>query len=115
MHTFKKATLAVVTVAALFSAQQVFAKTVKVTMTAMEVDIQTNGALVGGANTMNLMIYVDDVEAHCAKARATGAKIVVEPKTTDYGDGYWSDRAYECEDPGGHHWWFSQRLRSPKS
>jgi uncharacterized glyoxalase superfamily protein PhnB len=64
---------------------------------------------------MNLMIYVDDVEAHCAKARAAGAKIVVEPKTTDYGEGYWADRGYECVDPGGHHWWFCQRLRSPKS
>ena len=72
-------------------------------------------AQVGGANTMNLMIYVDDVEAHCAKARAAGAKIVVEPKTTDYGDEYWTDRSYECEDPGGHHWWFCQRLRSAKS
>jgi uncharacterized glyoxalase superfamily protein PhnB len=72
-------------------------------------------AQVGGANTMNLMIYVDDVEAHCAKARAAGAKIIVEPKTTDYGEDYWADRGYECEDPGGHHWWFYQRLRSPKS
>lgn len=42
MHTFKKATIAVVAVAALFSAQQVFAKTVKVTMTAMEVDLPVN-------------------------------------------------------------------------
>src|SRR5450756_3113752 len=52
MHTFKKATLALMAVAALCSAQQVFAKTVNVTMTAMEVDVQTNGALVGGADTM---------------------------------------------------------------
>jgi len=42
MHTFKKATLAVMAVAALFSAQQVFAKTVKVTMTAKEVDLPVN-------------------------------------------------------------------------
>jgi nitrite reductase (NO-forming) len=52
MHTFKKATLAFMAVAALCSAQQVLAKTVSVTMTAMEVDVQTNGALVGGADTM---------------------------------------------------------------
>jgi nitrite reductase (NO-forming) len=52
MHTFKKVTLAIMAAAALCSAQQVFAKTVKVTMTAKEVDIQTNGALVGGADTM---------------------------------------------------------------
>src|SRR5690349_18811688 len=60
---------------------------------------------VGGANTQALMVYVDDVEAHCQTARAAGAKIVTEPKTTDYGPGYWEDRGYQCEDPGGHHWW----------
>ena len=69
---------------------------------------------IGGGNTQNLMVYVDDVEAHCQKARAAGAEIVQEPKTSDYGEDYWSDRAYECVDPGGHHWWFCQRLRSPK-
>jgi uncharacterized glyoxalase superfamily protein PhnB len=68
----------------------------------------------GGANTQCLMVYVDDVEAHCARARAAGAKIVVEPKTSDYGEEYWTDRSYEAEDIGGHHWWFSQRLRDPK-
>ena len=47
-----KIVVAMMATAALFSAQSVFAKTVSVTMTAMEVDIQTNGALVGGANTM---------------------------------------------------------------
>lgn len=67
---------------------------------------------VGGANTMNLMIYVDDVEAHYKRAREAGAKIVVEPTTHDYGAEYWTDRGYECEDLEGHHWWFFQRLRS---
>lgn len=69
---------------------------------------------VGGTNTQNLFVYVDDVEAHCAHARAKGARVVVEPKTSDYGEDYWSDRSYECVDPGGHHWWFAQRLRGPK-
>lgn len=68
----------------------------------------------GGGNTQNLMVYVDDVEAHFAQARAAGAKIVSEPKTTDYGEDYWTDRGYECEDFEGHHWWFSQRLRDQK-
>jgi uncharacterized glyoxalase superfamily protein PhnB len=68
----------------------------------------------GGINTQNLMLYVDDAEAHCAQARASGARIVSEPKTTDYGEEYWADRGYECEDLEGHHWWFYQRLRGPK-
>ncbi len=65
---------------------------------------------VGGGNTQNMMVYVDDVEAHCAHARAAGAVIVTEPATTDYGPEYWTDRGYECRDLGGHHWWFHQRL-----
>jgi uncharacterized glyoxalase superfamily protein PhnB len=69
---------------------------------------------VGGGNTVNLMVYVDDVEAHCARAREAGAVVVTEMKTSDYGEEYWSDKSYECRDIGGHHWWFCQRLRSPK-
>ena len=64
----------------------------------------------GGANTQNMMVYVDDVEAHCKRARDAGATVVTEPKTTDYGEEYWSDRIYEVVDTGGHHWWFTQRL-----
>lgn len=69
---------------------------------------------VGGGNTQNLFAYVDDVVAHCERARAKGARIVVEPKVSDYGEDYWSDWSYECVDIGGHHWWFAERLRSPK-
>ena len=68
-----------------------------------------------GANTGSLMLYVDDVEAPCARAREAGAKITSEPKTSDYGEEYWSDRGYEAVDPDGHHWWFMQRLRNPKA
>jgi uncharacterized glyoxalase superfamily protein PhnB len=67
---------------------------------------------VGGGNTQNLMVYVDDVEAHCQRARQAGAVIVHEPQTHDYGGDYWADRGYECRDLGGHHWWFFQRLRT---
>lgn len=67
---------------------------------------------VGGANTQNMMVYVDDVEAHCARARAAGATVVREIETHDYGDDYWADRGYECRDIGGHHWWFYQRMRT---
>jgi nitrite reductase (NO-forming) len=51
MHVFKKATMAVLMAAAFVSAPA-FAKTVKVTMTAKEVDVATNGKLVGGSDTM---------------------------------------------------------------
>jgi uncharacterized glyoxalase superfamily protein PhnB len=64
-----------------------------------------------GGNTQSLCVYVDDVDAHCDKAKAAGAKIVTAPATKDYGDDYWSDRSYEAEDPEGHHWWFIHRVR----
>lgn len=69
---------------------------------------------VGGANTQNLMVYVDDVEAHCERARQAGATITQELETHDYGEDYWVDRSYGCRDVGGHHWWFSERLRGPR-
>ena len=66
---------------------------------------------VGGVNTQMLAVFVDDADAHCARARAAGARILDEPTTTDYGDVYWSDRTYRAEDPEGHHWWFAAFIR----
>ncbi|HLQ12913.1 MAG TPA: VOC family protein [Steroidobacteraceae bacterium] len=68
---------------------------------------------VGGANTQSLLVYVDDVDAHCARARAAGARIADEPKLHDYGAEYWADRSYGAADPEGHLWWFTQRIRDP--
>jgi uncharacterized glyoxalase superfamily protein PhnB len=67
--------------------------------------------LAARCNTQNLMVYVDDVDAHCARARAAGARIVAEPELHDYGDAYWADRGYGACDPEGHLWWFVQRVR----
>ena len=66
---------------------------------------------IGGAVTMGIMIYVDDVNAHCERARSAGGKITYEPKVTDYGEDYWADRSYECQDLEGHRWWFAERVR----
>lgn len=65
---------------------------------------------IGGANTQNLFVYVDDVESHCRRAREAGAVITQELSDHDYGPEYWSDRGYGCRDVGGHHWWFSERV-----
>ena len=70
--------------------------------------------LTAGGNTQGLMLYVDAVDAHCARARAAGARIVAEPELHDYGPGYWADRSYGATDPEGHLWWFSQRVRDPE-
>lgn len=70
-------------------------------------------ASIGGHCTQGIMLMVDDVDAHCAHARANGAVIADEPTTHDYGDEYWVDRSYGALDPDGHLWWFIQRLRDP--
>lgn len=69
--------------------------------------------LTAGGSTQALLLYVDDVDAHCAQARAAGAQIVDAPTVHDYGVCYWADRSYAALDCEGHLWWFSQRLRSP--
>lgn len=66
---------------------------------------------VGGANTQSLMLYVDDAQEHCERARRAGATIVHEPKVEDYGPEYWADKNYGVLDLDGHLWWFVERVR----
>jgi uncharacterized glyoxalase superfamily protein PhnB len=74
-------------------------------------ELRVSPRAIGGKVTASLMVFVDDADAHCARARAAGATIAVEPTTNDYGEGYWADRSYEAVDPEGHRWWFVQRVR----
>ena len=66
---------------------------------------------IGGKNTQSIMLYVDDADAHCQRARAAGGVITIEPKVSDYGEEYWADKTYGCRDPEGHDWWFAERVR----
>jgi uncharacterized glyoxalase superfamily protein PhnB len=50
-----------------------------------------------------VLVQVDDVEAHCERARAAGAVILSEPETTDDG------RRYRVEDLEGHRWMFEEK------
>jgi uncharacterized glyoxalase superfamily protein PhnB len=58
-----------------------------------------------GEVTHSVTVRVDDVDAHCARARAHGARILMEPIDFEYGE-----RQYAAEDPAGHQWTFSQTL-----
>jgi uncharacterized glyoxalase superfamily protein PhnB len=58
-----------------------------------------------GTRTALVYLYVDDLDAHHARARAEGAEIVEEPADQPYGD-----RRYAAADPEGQHWYFAQRL-----
>ncbi len=51
-----------------------------------------------------VLVEVDDLDAHCARARAAGATILREP--ADPGIGV---RIYAAEDPEGHRWMFEER------
>ena len=64
-----------------------------------------------GCGTQSLTVFVDDVDAHYARAKAAGAKIVEEPHETEYGE-----YQYGAEDLDGHHWLFSRHVkdRSPE-
>ena len=48
-----------------------------------------------------LYVAIDDVDAHCERARDAGAEIVREPNDTDYGS-----REYACRDLEGNVWSF---------
>jgi uncharacterized glyoxalase superfamily protein PhnB len=60
----------------------------------------------GGFNTQSLCVSVEDADAHCQRARDAGARIVSEPTTRDYGEGYPVFRGYQAEDLEGHRWYF---------
>jgi uncharacterized glyoxalase superfamily protein PhnB len=53
------------------------------------------------ATTQSVYIYLDDPDAHFARARDAGAEVVYEPMDTDYGS-----REYGVKDLEGHLWSF---------
>lgn len=54
----------------------------------------------------SLVVYVDDVDDHCAKAKSAGAEVIEEPADKPYGD-----RMYSVLDPEGHRWDFCQHVK----
>src|SRR5262245_35196791 len=58
-----------------------------------------------GEATHSVTGRVDDANAHCARAREHGARILMEPTDFEYGE-----RQYTAEDPAGHQWTFSETL-----
>ena len=58
-----------------------------------------------GEVTHSVMVRVDDTNAHCARARAHGTRILMEPTDFEYGE-----RQYSAEDFAGHQWTFSETL-----
>jgi len=59
-----------------------------------------------GGRTQMVMVFVDSVDEHCARAKTSGARIVMELQ-----DQPWGDRRYEALDLEGHRWYFAQHVR----
>jgi uncharacterized glyoxalase superfamily protein PhnB len=59
-----------------------------------------------GYGTQSLTVFVEDVEAHYARSRAEGAKIVEELHETVYGE-----LQYGVHDLDSHLWLFSRHAR----
>lgn len=53
----------------------------------------------------SVMVRVEDVDQHCDRAKARGARIVRPPADYPYGE-----RQYTVVDIGGHGWTFSQSI-----
>jgi uncharacterized glyoxalase superfamily protein PhnB len=58
-----------------------------------------------GETTHSVLVRVDDARAHAERARAHGARILMEPTEFAYGE-----LQYSAADHAGHHWTFSQTL-----
>jgi len=55
-----------------------------------------------------VVVHVQDVDAHFARARAAGARIDSEPMDQPYGQ-----REYGARDPENHRWWFATPTPAP--
>ena len=58
-----------------------------------------------GGETIGLYVYVDDVDAHCERARSMGANVLRPPEDVEIA----GTRLYSVEDLEGHRWMFAQR------
>ncbi|MFN0243807.1 MAG: VOC family protein [Planctomycetota bacterium] len=54
-----------------------------------------------GGTTQALSLFVEDADAHCARAKKAGAEILRDVQVEEYGG-----RGYMCNDPEGHTWYF---------
>jgi PhnB protein len=62
-----------------------------------------------GNTTVQMMVYVRDIDAHYAHAVAEGADI-----TMPIQDAFYGERRYEATDPEGHRWHFAERFADIK-
>ncbi|MBI3070759.1 MAG: VOC family protein [Deltaproteobacteria bacterium] len=59
-----------------------------------------------GGTPFNFYLYCEDVDALTARARAAGAKVLIEPS-----DQFWGDRMSQIVDPDGYYWTLATHVR----
>lgn len=65
-------------------------------------------ASLDGRTTQTVHVHLEtDIDGHCARAAAAGARILAQPETQFYGD-----RTYRAVDPEGHIWTFGQTVET---
>jgi uncharacterized glyoxalase superfamily protein PhnB len=91
---------------------EVFDFTVRVRIADHRVQLNVgDGAVVareGGKDAgkaVSILVRVEDVNAHCERAKRHGARIIHEPEDHPYGE-----RQYAVEDLAGYQWTFSQSI-----
>ncbi len=78
-----------------------FGPSVIMLSTARDDELRMKSPLDLGAVNQGTYVYLEDVDAHCERAKEAGAEIVRDPEDTDYGS-----REYTARDPEGHLWSF---------
>jgi uncharacterized glyoxalase superfamily protein PhnB len=67
--------------------------------------MQTGDGSRPGQPPQSILVRIEDVDAHCKRARAFGARIAGEPRSAEFGE-----RQYSAEDLAGNYWTFSQTI-----
>ena len=68
-------------------------------------EVRPDTAVAGDGVSHSVLVRVEDATAHFERAKAAGARILMEPTDFEYGE-----RQYAVEDPFGHRWMFSETL-----
>jgi uncharacterized glyoxalase superfamily protein PhnB len=66
---------------------------------------QISSPQAAGGTTVEIVVYVRDIDAHYANAVANGANV-----TMPLQDAFYGERRYEATDPEGHRWYFGERF-----
>ena len=66
---------------------------------------QISSPCTAGRTTVQMMVYVDDIDAHYAHAVANGADISMPIE-----DAFYGERRYEATDLEGHRWHFGENF-----